>query len=73
MAIRRQACSNAYKLTTGISERDRGQMYEAAQSYVPRLGACSKLGALMRDLKALRIAEPAMHAVVFTHYVRWRD
>lgn len=69
VAIRRQACSNAYKLTSGFSDEQRGAMYETPTSYLPRLQACTKIGALLGDLTALRTANPAMQAVVFTHYV----
>ena len=69
VAIRRQAASNAYGNGNVYTEAEHARMCEGGDPRRPRLERCTKLHALVADLDALRAAEPATHAVVFTHYV----
>lgn len=79
LRCRRQACSNIYKFSgqeRAFTEEQAAPMYQKRQKagcqftfeWSPRLEACTKLRALLTDLRVLRNAEPSCMAVVFTHH-----
>ena len=77
LRCRRQACSNIYKFSgqeRAFTEEQAAPMYVKTQKpgcsftfeWSPRLEACTKLRALLTDLRVLRNAEPGCMAVVFS-------
>ena len=79
LRCRRQACSNIYKFTgqeRAFTEPQALLMYDKQRKagteftfeYAPKLSECTKLRALLTDLRVLRNTEPNCMAVVFTHH-----
>eukprot|EP01052_Picozoa_sp_SAG31_P008544 SAG31_NODE_434_length_15737_cov_10.315450_4_plen_989_part_00 len=84
LRCRRQACSNVYRFPqngkgrdSAFTERQALLMYNKTRrrgtewtfDYTPKLEECTKLRALLADLRMLRAVEPDAMAVVFTHHL----